>query len=378
MKKVVLLKSNINRKGGLEKNAWKIAEALYRKGHPVTILTTNPTPIYHAHFSIKSYPQNKLLPSFYKIQAFDNFCKNQIANDSSQIIFGMDRNRYQTHIRAGNGVHKAYLERRKNQESFFKAFSFPINPLHRLVLDIEKTAFESPFLQKLLVNSFLVKNEVLKYYNVDPAKIHVIHNGVEYSEMQLAFEKSFSLSRPLLQSCNYKKKDFTFLFIGNGYARKGLTQILQAMSKIKEKPFHLLVVGKDKKSVYYQKLANELGLSEKVSFFGPQNNITPFYQVSDALILPSFYDPFANVTVEALAMGLFVITSKDNGASEVINSSSGLVLENVQDIATLSSALEYSISHKQKTKLLAHTIRKTVEHLDYNLQLEKVMEILFS
>ena len=68
----------------------------------------------------------------------------------------MDRNSRQTHIRAGNGVHKAYLEIRKKESSFLKKASFVLNPLHRSILTLEKKAFESKELKVLFVNSNMV------------------------------------------------------------------------------------------------------------------------------------------------------------------------------------------------------------------------------
>ena len=70
-----------------------------------------------------------------------------------------------------------------------------------------------------------------------------------------------------------------------------------------------------------QALAAKLNIQRRVTFFGPQKEIRPFYQFADALVIPSFYDPFANVTVEALAMGLFVVSSKSNGGHEILISS---------------------------------------------------------
>ena len=65
------------------------------------------------------------------------------------IVFGMERNRFQTHIRAGNGVHAAFLKSRLASEGVLKYGMCLINPLHRKILELEKEGFENPKLKKI-------------------------------------------------------------------------------------------------------------------------------------------------------------------------------------------------------------------------------------
>ncbi len=67
----------------------------------------------------------------------------------------------------------------------------------------------------------------------------------------------------------------------------------------------------------------------------------PFYQLADALAIPSFYDPFANVTVEALAMGLFVVSSRSNGGFEILDPSKGIIIENLSESRFGSGLFEH-------------------------------------
>jgi len=105
-----------------------------------------------------------------------------------------------------------------------------------------------------------------------------------------------------------------------------------------------------------------------VEFFGPQKEILPFYKKADALVIPSFYDPFANVTVEALAMGLFVVSSKTNGGSEALTKTNGVVVKD-----SLIDALETALK-KPKTKERASQIRESVKHLDFSNQMRLFLE----
>ncbi|MGS4785909.1 glycosyltransferase, partial [Klebsiella pneumoniae] len=67
---------------------------------------------------------------------------------------------------------------------------------------------------------------------------------------------------------------------------------------------HLFVVGKDKDQRRYESLAASLNCASRVHFFGMQTETLPFYQMADGLLLPTLYDPFPHVILEAMACGL--------------------------------------------------------------------------
>jgi UDP-glucose:(heptosyl)LPS alpha-1,3-glucosyltransferase len=373
MKKVALLKSRYGLHGGLEKYANRIAQAFVKRGDQVTILSTGtpPTPNQEkiAVHTVKTVPW----PGFFRMEQFDRFVSKWLDQNPTDLIFGMDRNRHQTHLRAGNGVHAAYLDVRKIIEGKRKALLCQINPLHRKILSLEKASFENPALQKLFTNSHMVRKQILERYSTDPKKIEVIHNGVEWHEMATDFSTWEQSKRALCHKFNLKPDRFQFLFIGNGYLRKGLDRLLHCLAKLPSKNFDLSVIGKENREDYYKSLAENLGLKNHVHFFGPNRESRLFYQLADALVIPSFYDPFANVTVEALAMGLFVISSKENGGHEVLTKANGAIIEDLFSDEAFIAALEQALQ-KPKTALQATQIRESIKHLDFSNQLQTLIE----
>jgi UDP-glucose:(heptosyl)LPS alpha-1,3-glucosyltransferase len=374
---VTIIKSGMHRTGGLEKYAWRLAEDLCAMGARVTLLTTGNVqpPFASSSLHIVSFPISRPL-SLLQLLHFDRACSDFIAQHPTPIVFSLDRTRHQTHIRAGNGAHAAYLKRRRNEEGKLKSLSFAFNPLHRAILSLEKKAFEDPALKILFTNSHMVKTEILEHYEVDPHTIRVVHNGVEWR----AFQKPFDLwpeNRPLwLQKYGLDPSAFQFLFVGHNYQRKGLDKLLHALATIKDTDFQLSVVGKEKNSARFQHMAEKLHLSKKVFFFGPCPEIVSFYQLADALVIPSLYDPFANVTVEALAMGLFVLSSQANGGCEVLSERSGTILEDIDSPSHFAADLKATLLHP-KTKERALSIRSSVSHLDFSLQLRQMTQQLF-
>lgn len=337
----------------MEKSAVRIVSAFQNRGDSVTVLD-------------KSFSR---FPSLIRLELYDRYVQRDLKIHSYDIVFGMERNRFQTHYRAGNGVHAAFLESRRHAEGEFKYLICKYNPLHRKILELEKTAFEHPSLQKLITNSDLVKSQILHYYNVDEAKIEVIHNGVEWKEMEIDFQSWMQERGSTLQKYSLDPNRYHFLFVGNGYRRKGLGQLLKALERLSGEEFHLTVIGKDKHQNQFEALTAKI--KDRVTFLGPQSQTIPFYQMADALVIPSFYDPFANVTLEALAMGLTVISSKSNGGSEILKD--GIVIPDLLDIDSIVECLKKALrSPKQFERAAA--IRNSVKTYDYSHHLQTLVQ----
>lgn len=368
---VALLKSKMNQKGGIEKYTHRLASAFAKTGCQTVLLTSGEPPHQSNDYQILPIGKNYKL-SVLHLGQFDKNCLQWIKNNPVDVVFGMDRNSYQTHYRAGNGVHAEYLELRTKTDSLWKRMSFRWNPLHRSILRFEKQTFESPVLQTLFCNSHMVKKEILKHYATPESKIQVVHNGVEWHEMACDFAQWPERRGEILKALGLDSSAYQFLFVGKGYRRKGLDFLLNALEKLPFREFQLSVVGKDREKGKYVHLAKKLGLADQVKFFDERSSLVSFYQAADALVIPSTYDPFANVTVEALAMGLYVVSSKQNGGHEILTQHNGIIIENLYDKDSLTAALMQAI-RRPKNITNANIARNSVIDLDFSLQLEKIV-----
>ncbi|RMG49502.1 MAG: glycosyltransferase family 1 protein [Gammaproteobacteria bacterium] len=216
--------------------------------------------------------------------------------------------------RAGDGVHAVWLEQRARILSPWRAWSMRNNPYHRYLLHTEKTLLESPRLRAVICNSRMVRDEILARFSTPADRVHVIYNGVDTQRFhprnrthRERFRRTHGLpaAAPLL------------LFAGSGFERKGLSATLRALARAPS-GMHLAVIGTDKHGRRYRALARSLGISERVHFLGRMEDMTTAYAAADALVLPTLYDPFPNVTLEAMASGLPVIVSQQAGTREII------------------------------------------------------------
>ena len=130
------------------------------------------------------------------------------------------------------------------------------------------------------------------------------------------------------------------LFVAMNYRLKGLAPLLNAYAiASNEKPGKLVVVGHPKVGRYRDQ-ASRLGIADRVLFLGHRSDPKDCYFAADYLVHPTFYDPCSLVVLEALACGLPVITSRYNGASELLNPPvEGLVVEDPHNARVLADAV---------------------------------------
>ena len=202
--------------------------------------------------------------------------------------------------RAGDGVHAAWLARRAAFEPLWKRATRWLNPKHSQLLGLEKQVFDPGNTRAVIANSRLVRSEILAHSRFPAEKIHVVYNGL--SSPALPADRAASRARLGLEA-----DDLCVLFVGSGWERKGLRTAILAVEKLKKAT--LVVAGRGPADAFR---------SGSAKFVGPTNDLAALFGAGDLFVLPTFYDPFSNACLEALAAGLPVITTPANGFSEII------------------------------------------------------------
>ena len=242
----------------------------------------------------------KFLPSWSRAILF-NF--QVCLTKTNKFYFSLDRVTCPDIYRAGDGVHSVFLTVEKKSK---------LNPLHPVYLFLEKRCFQKA--KRIIANSEMVRNQIIDTYNVNPAKIDIVYNGIESKELN--YKNSFDkLSREFL----IKEDQPTLLYVGSGFQRKGVREFLQIVAKLQMPNIKAFVVGKEKNIEYYQQLAIELKIDSQVIFTGPREDVNDFYTISDIFIFPTHYEPFGNVILEAMNFKNAVFTTRQNGASEILD-----------------------------------------------------------
>jgi glycosyltransferase involved in cell wall biosynthesis len=148
----------------------------------------------------------------------------------------------------------------------------------------------------------------------------------------------------------------SFLFVGD--FRKGVMTCIRALSQLPSGT--LRCIGSTPPRAYAA-FARELAVADRVEFFGPTDNIASQYRCADALLLPTPYDGFGMVVLEAMASGLPVIVSREAGAAELItHSENGLILDHKEELPQLMRQLQSD--HGLAAKLREQGRKTALEH----------------
>src|SRR5438067_594360 len=221
------------------------------------------------------------------------------------VLFSLERVWSCDVYRAGDGVHRAWLVRRRNFELPLKQFVRALNRKHRDLLQLEESLFANRKAARVIVASKMVKDEIVDLYAYPADNIDVVRNGVPLDTFRFDPE----LREKARDDLKLKPDQIALLFAGSGWERKGLLFTIEAMQLCKNRNMRLLVAGRGNQRSYK---------SKRVQFLGEVLDLVRIYAAADIFILPTIYDPFSNACLEALACGLPVITTRANGFSEII------------------------------------------------------------
>ena len=350
-----------------------LARALRDYGHEVHIFAHRFEPMKGLSFHSVAVP---LKPFGLQNWIFAKNVRRALSGYEFDIVNGISQIYPQDVYRLGDGIHKHWLTVRR--PTIFNHLWDKVSPRHRLLLHLEKKIFSPGNYKRIIANSELCKQHAINYYKVPPQFVDVIFCGVDFAIFNSSVRNE---GAQLRTSLGIGREAIVVLFVGTNYARKGLDTLLQAIFRLKYKEkYRLLVVGKGN-IPRYQRLAQRLGLQEVVIFCGFQEQMPPFYGAADIFVLPSYYDPFGNVCLEAMACGLPVITTRETGVSELMaHGKSGFIMDHPGNISALANWLEAledpelrrSIGAEAQEQAAFLTIERNVKHTI--LAYEKVLE----
>src|SRR5216117_1692956 len=362
---IAFVRRGYSHSGGAEAYLKRLALGVREAGHDVHLVTTNDWPQ-------TEWPFGRLHRLHHQSAiAFANELKQMRRRIPCDVLMSLERV-WSCHVyRAGDGVHRAWLNRRRKFEVPLQRFIRRLNHKHRDILQLEEALFTNGGAARVIVNSHMVKSEIVDLYHYPADKIDIVQNGVPLE----GFRFDAELREKSRTDLKLKPDQIALLFAGSGWERKGLLFAIQAMAPCKNKKLHLLVAGRGNERLY--KAARlRVWREEPVRFLGEVAEVARLYAAADIFILPTIYDPFSNACLEALACGLPVITTRANGFSEIIEDSiHGSIVDHAGNLVGLRDAIRFWSDPSRGAVARSGNIERASQ-FDISTNVEQTLKVL--
>ncbi len=231
--------------------------------------------------------------------------------------------------RAGDGVHAAWIANWRRWGRWWKRLFAGRGAFHAALLAADRSSLDPGRTRRVIVNSEMVRDEIVARFAFPRDRIHLVRNGLEVDRF-----RSGNRQR-LREAWQIPGEACVLFFAGSGWERKGLAWLRRAVAGLPREHFVLIVAGRGRRP--WHPGANE-------RYVGPltRSEMPDALAAADLLVFPTLYDPCANACLEALAAGLPVITTRQNGAAELIaegiNGSVVASPDRTRELATAISA----------------------------------------
>ena len=211
------------------------------------------------------------------------------------------------------------------------------DPARRSFARLERRQYLGPDAPLIVANSEMVRGHFRHYYGLGPERVRVVHSAIDPAR----FAAPDRAARRTVERAAWgvAPGEAVGLVVAMNYRLKGLAPLIRAVAADPGRvPYRVAVVGHpDVRD--YEALARRLGVAARFLFLGFRADPKDAYFAADFLVHPTFYDPCSLVALEALACGLPVVTTRYNGAAELLGGA-GAVVADPHDARALAGAIE--------------------------------------
>jgi UDP-glucose:(heptosyl)LPS alpha-1,3-glucosyltransferase len=318
-------------RGGAERYTVDLAHALAQRGHRVSLVASSFVGVSDSVTQVLLQAPGATRLSRYR--SFLDALDEHVESTRYDIVHAMlpARRCDVYHPHAGLAVGKA------DQTGLRLVF----NLRRKAMAKVEHALLTGPRPPVVLSLSEYVKKDIRLHYPHLPAeRLLTLFNAVDTSKFDpaarpgagRAVRERFGLDEP---------GTVVAIMIAQDFERKGLREAILATCRGEGNGIRpsLLVVGKEDTRKYEQLVSPASG-RQSVIFAGRTDDPYAFYQAADFFVLPTRHDPCSLVVLEALAMGLPVISTVFNGACEIMTDGEhGFVLSDPADVGALAAAM---------------------------------------
>lgn len=346
--------SVLPQRGGCETYIAALAHRLVADGHTVHLYATRwdaqalPASLVYHPITARSWPR------FLRPWSFGTAVLKALQGHRHDATIGFDKTwgldilYPQGGLYAASADHNILKERPGFRRTIMKLVK-RFDPTHQSFLSLERRQYLDDPKTLIIAISEMVQSHFQRYYNIAPENMRVVRIATNPDRF---VESDRPLRRDRMRTSHGIEPDEVVgLFCGMNYKLKGLPCLLAALQHLPAgNRFKLLAIGAEN----YRgmaRLAERLGVRDRVVFAGYCKDMRDGYFAADMFIHPTFYDPCSHVVPEAMSCGLPVITSRFNGASELMNPPrEGTVIDNPHNHRALAKAIERFLDSRERQR----------------------------
>jgi UDP-glucose:(heptosyl)LPS alpha-1,3-glucosyltransferase len=252
-----------------------------------------------------------------------------------------------------------------------------LNPKYWICRAIEAEQYAPERGARVVAVSAMTRDHIERYQGVERSRIDVVHNAIDLARIDVADPAAVRSRFRRLHGLG--ENDLTALFTARNFELKGLRPLLKALAlRLRRdpaaRPITLLVCGGDRIAPF-QKLIAQLNLQSMIKATGYVPEARDAFWASDFFVQPTYYDPCSLVVLEALACGLPVITTSQNGASElIVGGREGFVLPHPDAHALAADALDRLSDDALRAEMAANA-RKLGREWTFDRHVDRLLEI---
>lgn len=249
---------------------------------------------------------------------------------------------------------------------------FLLNPLHPWLMLRNRLVYRRGRHRKLVVVGSRLLAELEHWHRVSGERVVHIPNGIDVDRFHPSRREG---RRRILAGLGIDPDSPVILFAGHEFERKGLDLAVQALARMETRA-QLLVVGDDDPT-RFRTLAARLGVDGRVHFAGRREDMPDLYGAADAFLLPSRYESFALVCIEALATGVPVVAPRIGGVEDyVVDSANGFLVD--REAGPIADALDRLLRDPETHAQMAAAARSSALAFDWKEIARRYLDLLES
>lgn len=355
--------------GGTERDLIITAQQLARADHQVRIYALE-TRGRSADFDLTQIRVPAAGRSL-RLLAFAMRAAGCARRDGAELVLSFGRIIGAEVLRSGGGAHLSFLRASRQWRTPLESATARVSPYHRVQMLIEARGYRSPLLKKVIAVSKLVRSDLVRTFSLDPANVLTLYNGVDLERFQPPSPARRDEVRGELE---LRPDQAAVIFVGNGFARKGLRFLIDAMA-LAPASARLMIAGADRTAQRYQRQAESLG--ERVRFLGPAAQVDHLLAAADVLALPSLFEPFGNVALEAMAAGVPALCSRRCGAAETLpRALAPFIIDEPTNPREIASRLSQLLDAVGGLRTLSRATAERFTWQDYGCRLAEIVSAI--